>query len=125
MPPSNWPKLPPSYLPFASTKIKYVIAQWIALIMKDVGCSLIFAEASLLEKSQIKHLSPQKHLKQFTFVLFPSKLQGFLIWEKAALLEMEGFTHLQCTSLILSPLPKEGSNLQVKKLSNHAHSYSS
>jgi hypothetical protein len=71
--------LPPSYLPFASTKIKYVIAQWIALIMKDVGCSLIFAEASLLEKSQIKHLSPQKHLKQFTFVLFPSKLQGFLI----------------------------------------------
>ena len=47
MSPPNLPKLPPPNLSTSGTKIKCVIAQWIALlIMEDGGCSLIFAKVT-------------------------------------------------------------------------------
>ena len=44
--PPNLSKLLSPNLPTLGTKIKSVIAQWIALIMKDDGCSLIFAKVT-------------------------------------------------------------------------------
>ena len=47
MPLSNLPKLPSPNLPTSGTKIKHVIAWWIApIIIEDGGCSLTFVKVA-------------------------------------------------------------------------------